>query len=370
MHARPRVLVITRNLPPLTGGMERLMLELVQGLSQRIDLDVIGPQGFRLTGPRRIWTAPFNILAFHVLALAHAARVRQGHYDLIVGGSILMAPLTRLVAWLAHCPFVLLAHGSDVLFPSRLYQNGFVRTGTGATLVFANSTYIKDQLLRRGYPADRIRVLLPAVTPVGPVARRDDGLRQRLALGNAPLLLGVGRVVASKGFAHFVSEVLPRVVAHHPGAHFVLIGDAPPSGPSDALAEVASAATAAGLTDRVHCVGAFPINSAALHEAFATADVHVFPALVPQGFGVVALEAAIQGTPTVAYDVGGVRDAVSDGVTGSLVPAGLPGEFAAAINRLLEGNIDRLKVREAASRSGDYAGRFLDSVRAVLSSSA
>jgi phosphatidylinositol alpha-1,6-mannosyltransferase len=53
--------------------------------------------------------------------------------------------------------------------------------------------------------------------------------------------------------------------------------------------------------------------------------VHVFPVLESsddvEGFGMVAIEAAANGLPTVAFDVGGIADAVEDPVSGRLVPA-------------------------------------------------
>ena len=50
-----------------------------------------------------------------------------------------------------------------------------------------------------------------------------------------------------------------------------------------------------------------------------------------EGFGMVAIEAAAHGLPTVAFDVGGVADAVADGVSGRLVRSGDEEAFAAAV---------------------------------------
>src|SRR5690606_21261486 len=50
-----------------------------------------------------------------------------------------------------------------------------------------------------------------------------------------------------------------------------------------------------------------------------------------EGFGMVAVEAAAHGLPTVAYCVGGVGDAVVDGATGTLVAPGDQHSFARAI---------------------------------------
>ncbi|MFZ1054231.1 MAG: glycosyltransferase family 4 protein, partial [Opitutaceae bacterium] len=54
-----------------------------------------------------------------------------------------------------------------------------------------------------------------------------------------------------------------------------------------------------------------------------------------EGFGLVYLEAAAQGLPIVAHRVGGVSEAVRDGVTGLLVTPDRPAELAAAFERLI-----------------------------------
>ena len=54
-----------------------------------------------------------------------------------------------------------------------------------------------------------------------------------------------------------------------------------------------------------------------------------------EGFGLVYLEAAAHGLPVVAHDVGGVSEAVVDGVTGLLVPPNRPAQLAAAFEKLV-----------------------------------
>jgi phosphatidylinositol alpha-1,6-mannosyltransferase len=54
-----------------------------------------------------------------------------------------------------------------------------------------------------------------------------------------------------------------------------------------------------------------------------------------EGFGLVYLEAAAHGLPVVAHDVGGVSEAVRDGVTGLLVPPHRPAQLAAAFEKLI-----------------------------------
>jgi phosphatidylinositol alpha-1,6-mannosyltransferase len=69
-----------------------------------------------------------------------------------------------------------------------------------------------------------------------------------------------------------------------------------------------------------------------------------------EGFGMVAVEAAVHGTPTVAFDCGGVSDAVAEGVNGALVDAGDYASFGEAISRVV-----RADMRDSAR---EFAGQF------------
>lgn len=75
-----------------------------------------------------------------------------------------------------------------------------------------------------------------------------------------------------------------------------------------------------------------------------------------EGWGIVNLEAAACGTPTVASDSPGLRDSVRDGVTGLLVPHGDVDALAGALARLLGD-------RELRERMGRAAREFAESLR-------
>jgi glycosyltransferase involved in cell wall biosynthesis len=68
-------------------------------------------------------------------------------------------------------------------------------------------------------------------------------------------------------------------------------------------------------------------------DIFAMTSVNLDRSI--EGFGLVYLEAAAHGLPVVAHDVGGVSDAVVNGVTGLLVPPHRPVQLAAAFEKLI-----------------------------------
>jgi glycosyltransferase involved in cell wall biosynthesis len=91
-------------------------------------------------------------------------------------------------------------------------------------------------------------------------------------------------------------------------------------------------------------------------EALRHSLFTVVPSILPETFGIVALETAAAGKPIVASDIGGLGDVVVDGETGLLVPPGNPDALRSAIERLIaEADLrDRLGAA-ARGRAADFS---------------
>lgn len=70
-------------------------------------------------------------------------------------------------------------------------------------------------------------------------------------------------------------------------------------------------------------------------EALRRSLFTVVPSILPETFGLVALETAAAGKPIVASDIGGLSEVIVDDETGLLVPPGDAGALSAAMQRLL-----------------------------------
>lgn len=90
-----------------------------------------------------------------------------------------------------------------------------------------------------------------------------------------------------------------------------------------------------GLESQVTFAG--NVSQEDLPRYYRLADIHLFPSTKrAEAFGLVALEAAASGIPTIASDLPGVRTVVQDGNTGLLVPPGDVEELKKAILLFLE----------------------------------
>ncbi len=121
------------------------------------------------------------------------------------------------------------------------------------------------------------------------------------------------------------------LAAGDPACRLDIVGDGPAHG--------AVARLFAPFGDRVTLHGRID-DHRILARFYASADMLVWPA-VNEAFGMVFLEAALQGCPSVAGDFGGVGSVVRDGYTGLLARPGDADDLAAAVGRLLQD--DRLR---------------------------
>jgi glycosyltransferase involved in cell wall biosynthesis len=85
-------------------------------------------------------------------------------------------------------------------------------------------------------------------------------------------------------------------------------------------------------------------------EALRRALFAVVPTIMPEAFGLAALEAAAAGKAVVASDIGGLPEVVVHGETGLLAAPGDRGALRAALQRLIADPRARARMGEAAAR--------------------
>jgi D-inositol-3-phosphate glycosyltransferase len=184
------------------------------------------------------------------------------------------------------------------------------------------------------YGADpgRVRVVPPGVDTERFVPGDREAAKRALGVTGRMVVLFVGRLQPLKqpGVAVRAVAMLARRRPELARRLMLVVVGGPSGSGGIQPADLAALAKEEGVALRLE--GAVPHE--ALPGYYRAADVLVVPSR-SESFGLVAIEASACGTPVVASDVGGLRVAVRDGVTGLLVPSFEPSAVADALDRVL-----------------------------------
>jgi phosphatidyl-myo-inositol dimannoside synthase len=185
-----------------------------------------------------------------------------------------------------------------------------------------------------------------------------------------PFTLSIGELKERKGH-HLAIAAFAAVAPRHPDLRHYVVGKPSGDGYERGLGEIASRA---GVADRVRFLG--NVSEAEKIDLLQRARVFVHTPVTAadggfEGFGIVYLEAAACGIPSIGTRGSGAEDAIVDGETGLLVDPTATA-VAEALERLLTdpalaGRLGALgRERARASSWRDNATRVLEVYDAVL----
>jgi D-inositol-3-phosphate glycosyltransferase len=180
----------------------------------------------------------------------------------------------------------------------------------------------------------------------------------RVKLNIAPdaiMLTFVGRIQPHKG-PDVLLRAAAEMVSHSPHLRaklaVVIMGGASGSGLNE-LEKLKTLAKFLKIEDVTHFVD--PVSRENLPNWYRASDLVCVPSY-SESFGLVALEAQACGTPVVATAIGGLRTAVSDGISGSLVDGHDPKAWSAVISRLIAEPHRRLLLSMGAVEHASHFG--------------
>jgi glycosyltransferase involved in cell wall biosynthesis len=208
-------------------------------------------------------------------------------------------------------------------------------SGPLAHAVIVTTDLMRQLLIDTGVPARKIHVVpLGLPIPANPPTKTEARSRLGLPAG-AFVVSALGRLVAYKGIGDLI-ESLSRLPDPQSSSRLVVAGD----GPERAALE---AQAADRLKERALFLGYVEDTS----DLYAASDIFVLPSQ-EEGFGLVYLEAAFHGVPSIGYNVGGVPYAIEDGKTGLLVPLCDLDALSKAIQRLRDDEVLRKSLGDNA----------------------
>jgi len=240
-------------------------------------------------------------------------------------GGALALPIARAL----RVPLVVTFHGGDATkdshyrrcIPPTVFRRRLAALQREAALFICVSDHIRDSLLARGFPPDKLLVHRYGV-------ELDPAASERECAGEGKEVLFAGRFVEKKGVAVLLEAMRLLDPAARP--RLVMVGDGPIAEPLKAISAPLG---------NVEFTGWLP--NAELRQRMRGALAVCVPSLAAsdgdaEGLPNVVLEAMAEGVPVIASRHAGIPEAVEHEISGLLVPPGDPDALAAGLRRLVQ----------------------------------
>ncbi|MEG3164981.1 TIGR04063 family PEP-CTERM/XrtA system glycosyltransferase [Sphingomonas sp. PB2P19] len=213
---------------------------------------------------------------------------------------------------------------------TRALETWAVRRAGGVAVICEG---LRGDLIARGIDADKIIVSPNGVDLdlFGTVPPRDDALAAELGLDGKDVVGFIGSFYDYEGLDDLIAA-MPALVEARPNARLLLVG----GGPMEAALRAQAASSP--MAGAIHFVGRVPHTE--VERYYGLVDILAYPRKRMRLTDLVTplkpLEAMAQGRLVAASDVGGHRELIRDGETGTLFAPDDPAAVAAALAGMFE----------------------------------
>jgi colanic acid/amylovoran biosynthesis glycosyltransferase len=235
-----------------------------------------------------------------------------------------------------NCPYVVSCRGSQInILPHQPGRQRYIEelreTFCTAAAIHCVSDAIKAEARQYGLDPDKARVIRPAVDPN--FFHPGEGSKPSYNF----TIISVGSLIWSKGY-EYALQAIRLLVDQRIAVSFHIIGDGPER------QRILYTIYDLKLTGQVQLHGSLAPTQ--VRSQLQQADAFLLGSL-SEGISNAVLEAMACGLPVVTTDCGGMREAVTDGVEGFVVPRANPQAMAAALSQLA---LDQEKRRKMGER--------------------
>jgi len=340
----------------MVGGMEAHIVALAGGLVERgVEVAVICPDGQAIAPFREqlggegihLHAIPENRrgptgLASRLHGLVRVLRGYRGHLFHLHNTGSDGGTLPMLAAKLAGAGALIRTEHQPPDHPVSLRQRLLIRARDRglARIVCVSRANMKEHVRDLGRDARKFTVVpncvdLKLFDPCRGVSGR-DAVRRLAGARDDELLIGMlGRLAEPRKGAEYFVDMARRMGASRDDMKFAVVGDGP---------------RRAQLEERAAGVVAFLGRQPDAPACYAAMDIVVVPSLW-EGGPITVLEAMAMGRPTVATDVGMVREVIVDGENGRIVPPGDVDALVDAVGMLASDAGLRQQMGERARRA-------------------
>lgn len=348
--AHKRILVLTENFPPISGGSGRWFWELYSRLPKEHIFILANEHpeaaAFDASKDMNIIRMPLSCPEWGLKSLAglsfyfntvRALRriVKQHRIDEIHCGRVIHEGVSAwLLSVFTGIPYICYVHGEDVetAATSREHDLMVKQVCKGAKYLICNSHNSASIVKRLGYAGDsKMHVLHPGVdaTKFCP-APLDEAFRAKMGWTDKFVILTVGRLQKRKGQDKMI-EAMPEIAKIHPNVLYVIVGH------GDCLQDLQSSTQQLGLDDQVKFLTS--LNDQDMIQCYQQCDLFILPNRTInsdiEGFGMVLVEAQSCAKPVIAGDSGGTKETMIIGATGLVIDCTEASSIAPAVVELI-----------------------------------
>lgn len=353
--------------------MQRQAYELIKGIEKEIPTEKI------------IWHKKLTVPYFIFWrAKRKAVRIlKKDNIALIHMNDGLMTLSIKSLKKITSLPIMCTFHGLDLVYPNKLYQKLLTSRMKKLDKVITVSHATKTECIRRGIDKKSLMVISNGVDTTMSQIRTDPKFRVRLeerigiSLEGKKILLSVGRPLRRKGLSWFIEKVLVHLgndiiylvagssLEREKFTRFVL-----KLIPKNWAAQIAlifgigldrtkqmKLIRQKNLKHKVFLLGKLPFKD--LIQLYKHCDLFIMPNIPisgdMEGFGLTALEAAVNGAVVVASNLEGIKDAITDGKNGFLVEPLNSQIWRNKITNLLK---DQKKLWTYSKRFQNYTAKY------------
>ena len=365
-----KVLVLTENFPPKSGGSGRWFWELYSRLpkedyiivtdtvednsiDQQIENTVIriplkcAEWGFKsFTGLGFYWRsvkAVNKLIKQHQITHIHCGRVM--HEGVIAW----------LVSLFSKVQFVCFIHGEDIeTAATSREQSLMVKQVCGkADMLICNSLNSQNIARRLNYDVGNTVVLHPGADCERFIPVTSDlEFKQDMGWIGRTVILTVGRLQARKGHDKMI-EAMPTILAVHPKTLYCIIGD------GDQKPRLLELVNELELADSVIFLN--EISDEQMIMCYQQCDIFILPNRTIdndiEGFGMVLVEAQACGKVVIAGDSGGTAETMLAEQTGFIIDCTNPDVIATKINQLLS---DTVLTKSMGEKGVEFVNEMFD----------
>ncbi|HPR49789.1 MAG TPA: glycosyltransferase family 4 protein [Spirochaetota bacterium] len=364
-----QILFITHKYPPSIGGMEKQSYELINGVSQFHKVHSL------------VFDNNSSKVKFLLTLKSKVKKILNENPDISVIhlNDGLMAFFAYPIKKITDKPILVTLHGLDIVFPNKIFQKIVVNRFKKLDGIIAVSRATAEECLKRGFDKEKVFIVRNGVDTTLSKIYEKIGFRSQLekklgiSLQGKKILVSVGRSVRRKGFSWFLTKVMPRLdknviylIIGPPQKHIKKINMLFKFLPNEFAhqlslllglgmdeIDIQRALKKPVLENRAFYMGKLPFDE--MMQVLRASDLFVMPNIKingdAEGFGLVALEAAICGVPVLASALEGITCAVIDGMNGFLAPPENEIAWVEKIDTLLA---DRISLK----KSGDLAQKY------------